>query len=126
MILTVLILSIYRDKIGCDIVGAGSPLGCAGNIATNFVAIFIISVTKICAILPNIATKDQKKSFVASGGNIAKIFVTLMTHITPQHWLGINTKPMSVVQYCPLYNMGFLCVVGLFGGSGTMSYDILI
>ena len=26
----------------------------------------------------NIATKDQKKSFVASGGNIAKICVALM------------------------------------------------
>ena len=75
------VLSEYVNKIGCDIVGAGSPLGCAGNIATNFVAIFIISVTKICAILPNIATKDQKKSFVASGGNIAKIFVTLMTDV---------------------------------------------
>ena len=68
------ILSIYRDKIR-----QRGPR--AKNIATNFVAIFIISVTKICAILPNIATKDQKKSFVASGGNIAKIFVTLMTDV---------------------------------------------
>ena len=45
------ILSKYRSKIYCDIVGAGSPLGCAGNIAINFVAIFFNIVTKFWGFL---------------------------------------------------------------------------
>ena len=59
------------------------PTHCMGGDIANFVAISIISATKFFAILSNIATKDQKKSFVASGGNIAKICVALMKKVIP-------------------------------------------
>ena len=43
--------------------------------------ISVISVTKIFAILPPLATNDFFWSFVAILGNIAQIFVTLMINI---------------------------------------------